>query len=358
MGIKGLGAWLRKETPDAIHTVPFKSFSGQRLAIDASIYLYKFICVSNAMRGNYFDMFLNFILWFRVNNVRPVFVFDGKPPPQKDRTKAERRANKAKLENKVMEYEELIERLQELHKNDDIPEELETRIDSALENENLKCSEEPRRKILSKLNEKYKKTSSQCINITPKDTQNIKDLLTYLGLPWIQSEYEAEKTCSWLCNHDYVRGVVTADSDVLAYGVKLWVSDVKAYSDECKIIRYEDVLSSSGLTNTEFTDFCIMCGTDYNSNIPGIGPAKAYRLIQEHSSLDTISLTNLDTEILFYEDARGLFTLPDDIPDHRIKNITGLDEKNLQMLLFKCNSRATVESIKKKVYTPKFKISE
>lgn len=352
MGIKGLGSWLRKTVPETIHEVPFKSFSGQRLAVDASIYLYKFICVTNSMSGNYFDMFLNFILWFRVNNVRPVFVFDGKAPPQKDKTKAERKANKEKLQNKVLELESLIEEIQE---SKEIPDELFFRIDQALE---LNSREEPRRKIVSMLNEKYKKTSSQCINITTQDTQNIKDLLTYLGFPWVQSEYEAEKTCCWLCNHGYVKGVVTADSDVLAYGVELWISDIKAYSDTCKIIRYQDVLISSELTKEQFVDFCIMCGTDYNSNIPGIGPAKAYNLIKKHQNLETISKTSLDTDILFYENSRKLFTLPDDIPDHKIDFISEIDSDKLAMLLFKCNSHFSVKDVLKKKYKPKFIIEE
>ena len=49
------------------------------------------------------------------------------------------------------------------------------------------------KKIMRFLNERYKKVSSQCISFTKEDIDKIKDLLDCMGLPWIQSDYEAEK---------------------------------------------------------------------------------------------------------------------------------------------------------------------
>lgn len=341
MGIKGLGAWMRKNIPDAIHTIELDNFSGQRLAIDASIYLYKFICVSNAGNGNYFDMFLNMILWLRRKNIRPVFVFDGKPPPQKDRTKEKRRETKEKLKNNLVELEQLIEILEEIPYNQPLEDDIEKRVLSLYDGK----STDPRKKIMRFLNERYKKVSSQCISFTKEDIDKIKDLLDCMGLPWIQSDYEAEKTCSWLCVKGYVKGVVTADSDVLAYGADIWISEIRAGDDECRVIMYDDILAASGLTKEQFTDFCIMCGTDYNDNIPGIGPAKAYNLIKEYGDLDSISLTKLDTDILFYEDARRLFTVPDDIPEFEIPHMHQMRITDLDSLLFKCNSRFSLNRV-------------
>ncbi|KKK72443.1 hypothetical protein LCGC14_2903830, partial [marine sediment metagenome] len=109
MGIKDLCQFLRKTAPDLVVEVPLSSLSGQRLAVDASIYLYKFICIDNQFKGQWIDMFINFIVWLRRNNIRPVFVFDGKPPKQKERTQKERRANRNRIEQKVLELEELLE---------------------------------------------------------------------------------------------------------------------------------------------------------------------------------------------------------------------------------------------------------
>jgi 5'-3' exonuclease len=354
MGIKGLPAWLRKNIPDVIHTVPLDLFSGQRIAVDASIYLYKFVCVSNAGKGNYFDMFLNMIIWLRKKNIRPIFVFDGKPPPQKDRTKEKRRENKEKLKSKVVELESLIETLEETPFDEPLEPDLESRVMSVYDGDPL----DPRRKILTFLNERYKKVSSQCINFTKEDIDKIKDLLDSMGFPWIQSEYEAEKTCCWLVNRGYVKAVVTGDSDVLAYGVNIWLSEIRSGSDECRLIRYEDVLDASGLTEQQFTDFCIMCGTDYNDNIPGIGPAKAYNLIIQHGNLDVIANTNLDTNVLYYEDARGLLTIPEDIPEFIMPSMHPPSLGDLETLLFRCNSRYKAAKVLGSVYKPKFRVKE
>lgn len=354
MGIKGLGAWMRKNTPETIHTVSLELFSGERLAVDASIYLYKYICISNSGSGNYFDMFLNMILWLRSFNIRPVFVFDGKPPPQKDRTKQKRKENKEKLKNQLDELEYLLQKLDELDYTEPLDDDLELRVLSIYSGDKL----DPRRKIIKDLTEKYKKVSSQCIQFTKEDIDKIKDLLDCLGLPWVQSDYEAEKTCSWLVKHGYVKAVVTADSDVLAYGTEIWLSDIRSGDQNCKIIRYPDVLASSGFTSQQFTDFCIMCGTDYNENIPGIGPAKAYKLLQEYEKLENIEQLNYDTDILYYKDARNLFTLPDDIPDFEIESINQPNWGALELLLFKCNSRIKIDKIRDKIYKPEFKIIE
>ena len=36
----------------------------------------------------------------------------------------------------------------------------------------------------------------------------------------------------------------------------------------------------------EFIDLCIMCGCDYTHSIGGIGPVKAFKLIQDNRNID------------------------------------------------------------------------
>ena len=52
-----------------------------------------------------------------------------------------------------------------------------------------------------------------------------------------------------------------------------------------------------------------MCGTDYNLNIPKIGPESAYKLLTEHKSLENIEKnTKYNTDILNYRRGRELFS--------------------------------------------------
>lgn len=364
MGIKDLCQFLRKTAPDLVVEVPLSSLSGQRLAVDASVYLYKFICIDNQSKGQWVDMFINFIVWLRKNNIRPVFVFDGKPPKQKERTQKERRANRHRIEQKVLELEDILETLNEYDLNDPLPKKLEKRINDAV---NTDTSYWSRKEVMIEINNRYKKENSKAIHIGPSQNKRIQNLLTYMGLPWFKASGEAERTCSWLNKHGYVKGVITTDSDVLAYGTPIFVQDVRVNNDTCKLIRHQDVLQVLDMTEDQFRDLCIMCGTDYNERIPGIGPAKAYKLLCEHDNLDKISKTTLDTDILYYREGRGLFTLPSiDEPElvidgvknkFRIPPVRKMMYGELTMLLNKCNSRFTAEEIEAYTFQSKFIIT-
>ena len=365
MGIKDLCPFLRKIAPDLVAEVPLSSLSGQRLAVDASVYLYKFICIDNQSKGQWVDMFINFIVWLRKNNIRPVFVFDGKPPKQKERTQKERRATRHLIEQKVLELEELLEMLNEYDLDEPLPVELKTRIDDIVNQDTQHWS---RKEVMIEINTRFKKENSKAIHIGPAENKQIQDLLTFMGQPWFKATGEAEKTCAWLCKWEYVKGVVTTDSDILAYGTPIFVQDVRINQDTCKIIRHQDILEVLDLTDAQFRDFCIMCGTDYNERMPGIGPANAYKLMCQHEDLDVISMTSLDTSILYYHEGRELFTIPPkDSPasviegakDTRAFKIPAVQKimcGELTMLLMKCNSKFTIEEIEMYTYQPKFVI--
>lgn len=42
------------------------------------------------------------------------------------------------------------------------------------------------------------------------------------------------------------------------------------------------------MTQDEFIDLCILCGCDYTTNIPGIGPIKAFKYIEECKTIEEI----------------------------------------------------------------------
>jgi len=78
----------------------------------------------------------------------------------------------------------------------------------------------------------------------------------------------------------------------------------------------------------EFIDLCILCGCDYTQNIGNVGPVKAFKLIQEHKTIENVleilRQTNDDPtkkqkfiipDEFLYEESRGLFKEPDVITD-------------------------------------------
>ena len=78
------------------------------------------------------------------------------------------------------------------------------------------------------------------------------------------------------------------------------------------------------MNQDEFIDLCIMCGCDYTANIPGIGPIKAFKYIQECKSIEGVikridkENTNPQKKTRYqvpenfnYEQSRELFKNPD-----------------------------------------------
>lgn len=48
------------------------------------------------------------------------------------------------------------------------------------------------------------------------------------------------------------------------------------------------MMDKLGLTEDEFVDMCILCGCDYVPRVSGVGPVKAFKLIQDHRSMENI----------------------------------------------------------------------
>ena len=80
MGIKSLNSFIKKNCPCTLKKIPFEDLRGKKIVIDASIYIYKFL-ENNMLIENLYLM----CTLFRYYNMVPLFVFDGKPPPEKKR---------------------------------------------------------------------------------------------------------------------------------------------------------------------------------------------------------------------------------------------------------------------------------
>ena len=78
MGIKNLTSIIKHNAPNGISKVHLSEYRGRVIAIDTSIYLYKYM-----YNGNYLNNFVKQILRLLRNNITPLYIFDGKPPEQK-----------------------------------------------------------------------------------------------------------------------------------------------------------------------------------------------------------------------------------------------------------------------------------
>ena len=99
MGIRNLNRFLRDNCPDSIRCINLADLSGKRIAIDISIYLYKYEA-ENALLENMYVM----LSIFRHYNIIPIFIFDGKPPPEKRALLIKRKEDREEAQE---EYEKL-----------------------------------------------------------------------------------------------------------------------------------------------------------------------------------------------------------------------------------------------------------
>uniref|UniRef100_A0A8C7V0W5 XPG N-terminal domain-containing protein n=1 Tax=Oncorhynchus mykiss TaxID=8022 RepID=A0A8C7V0W5_ONCMY len=87
MGIHGLAKLIADQAPSAIKEQDIKNYFGRKIAIDASMCMYQFL-VAVRQDGNltsYIHLMGMFYRTIRMleHGIKPVYVFDGKPPQLK-----------------------------------------------------------------------------------------------------------------------------------------------------------------------------------------------------------------------------------------------------------------------------------
>lgn len=277
MGIKELNKFLQSNCANGITNTTLHEFNSKKVAIDVSIFLYKFILKEK----NIIEGFLAQIYKLRQFNITPVYVFDGIPPKEKDNT--------IKLRNdRKKNYSLKIEKLNEEYEN---------------------CLNESKSILIKQELERLRKKN---IRITNSHISDLKDMLDKLGIKHVTPESEADTYCSALCSNNIVDFCISDDMDLLASNCSVLVRNFNNFSNN--VIKYEldTILSNLDITYRQWLDFCILCGCDYTKRIRGLTPSQAYDLIKKYETIDSI-IEKCDTsDIKFpydfnYNDARNIF---------------------------------------------------
>ena len=187
MGIKGIKSLIKKHVPDAISEIKLSDLRGKVVCIDSSILLYKF---RYTYQDDNFHIigFLNKIIELQLYGIKVIFVFDGKPPEAKRET-----LNKRK-ENKLKQKEQLNTLKKELGAFDlNFDEFIDS--DSDENNDNIIYFKEISKKIKSL--EKNIKTVSKF------HSTEVMEMLKSIGIPFFDSDGEAEEACVFLQTNGY-----------------------------------------------------------------------------------------------------------------------------------------------------------
>lgn len=315
MGIKHLNKLLQKYAPNCYETKHLSEFSYKRVAIDISLYLYKYKAVAG---DRWIESFVYLISCLRKWNIHCIFVYDNKAPVEKQEEQQRRREVRAKQAERVVELENDIdvyekggepsEKMIEICKKEGVV--------SLLQRGNPELVTARRRQYvdIKVIKRKVESLKSMIISITEEDLQTSRDLFDHLNIPYIIAPSEAEAYSSYLCIHEKVDAVLSEDTDVLAYGSPVFLSKIDTMSDTIVVINHQRMLDELKMTKDTFLDLCIMLGCDYNTNIPKIGPEKSIAFLRKHLSIEAITeIGEKEKEILNHVRIREMFAIPDEI---------------------------------------------
>lgn len=295
MGIKDLNPFLKGVSPDLINETHLSKLSGKKVAIDTSIYMYKFLYKND----RFIESFFKQINRLMVNNITPIYIFDGKPPVEKMEEIKSRQDKKMYYMDKIMELNNQIEQIDTVDniiKPSGEENELNTlNTDIIVESIDNKNKEELKEQL-----EKYQK---KLIIVTKEHIRTLKYFFDLLNIKYIQAECEADIICSKLCESGVVDMVLSDDMDLLASGSKIVLRNFNMNSNKITIYDVDRILKTLDITYDQWIDFCILCGCDYLKRVRGLGPKNAYSSIKAYGSIEKI------IENLFGEGKK--YTLPE-----------------------------------------------
>lgn len=271
MGIKQLAKLLSDEAPECIKEVPLNSLHGRKIAIDASMAIYQFLIavrqggpthaatqLTNAEgeTTSHIQGIFNRTVRLMVEGVRPIYVFDGKPPQIKSGELLKRREKREKAEKELAK---------------------------AKEEGDIEAEEKQQKRL---------------VRAGTKENDDCKKLLRLMGIPVVEAPCEAEAQASALCKAGKVWAVGTEDMDALTFACPILLRKMTFASGTKPVIQqmdYNKAIQGLGLTHDQFVDLCILLGCDYCDSIKGIGPKTALKLIRDHGDIETI-LKNINRE--------------------------------------------------------------
>jgi flap endonuclease-1 len=303
MGIKQLFKFLSENAPRSIKVQTMDNYTGRILAVDASTCLYQFVVAirlgaenqhANLMNDagevtSHIGGFLNRTLRMLEAGIKPVYVFDGKPPEFKSAELAERREKREKAEAELKEAVEAGDQ------------------------------------------EAVLKQTKRTVKVTPKMNEDTRRLLRMMGCPVIEAPCEAEATCAELTKLGKVYGAVTEDMDVLTFGSPIMIKNLfstqpggttsgpatpglKTGQKPVYEVNLATALEQLNVSMDQFIDFCILCGCDYADTLRGVGPHTGFKLVVEHGTLEEVIKHVEDAKVppeWRFREARQLFKDPE-----------------------------------------------
>jgi len=230
MGIKYLNNFLKDNCPDSIKCVSMADLSGKKIAIDISIYLYKYVGDECLIENMYLMISI-----FRHHNITPIFIFDGKPPAEKKELLRQRRENKLDAEKEYNRLRDCLDSIVE----DSHKQEISSNMDSL---------------------------KKQFIYVNKNHIAKVKELIISFGVTYFEAPGEADELCALLVLKKKVWACMSEDMDLFVYGCPRVLRYFSLLNRSVVLYHMKGILQELDLTMKEFRQMCVLSGTDYNIN--------------------------------------------------------------------------------------------
>jgi len=205
-----------------------REFSGKKIAVDISIYLYKY----SALIENIYLM----LSIFKHYGIIPIFIFDGKPPTEKKALLQKRKQDKVDAQK---EYNEL---------------------NTELHNPKNNLSRDDKEEIMTSLDLLKK----QFVYIKRDQINQVKELIVSYGAAYYDAPGEADVLCAQLVLSGKVWACMSEDMDMFVYGVPRVLRYFSLLNHTAVVYYTENVLKRLDMTQEELRMICALVNNDYN----------------------------------------------------------------------------------------------
>jgi len=262
-----MGVKINNLVKEVKRTITFENLFQKRIAIDAFNTIYQFLAIIRQRDGTPLKDFEGNItshlsgLFYRTinfieHNIRPIYVFDGKPSELKLDTIQERRQVKEQAKEKMIKAQE---------KGD---------LDEA-----------------RKFAQMTSKLDSDMI-------EESKKLISYMGIPVVQASSEGEAQSAYMVQTGDAWACASQDYDTLLFGGTRLVRNFAVKRSkkvrnttvtlDIEYVSLNNLLDQFKITREQLIEMGILIGTDFFPGIKGIGQKTALALIQEHNNIENM----------------------------------------------------------------------